>query len=84
MVPAITNESSPGSSGSDGSDELTYAWIGAATALIMCLPGPAVGLYFAAQARNAGQPGAEVALVVNVAALAVALLAWILVIAVNA
>jgi len=47
---------------------MLYAWIGAASFLVCCLPGPAVGAYFANEAKKQGHPQAQLALILNVVA----------------
>ena len=59
-----------------GSDKMTFAWVGAATFLLCCLPGPAVGLYFANEAKKAGHPQAQMAFILNVVALSLLVVFW--------
>jgi len=51
-----------------GGDQMLYAWIGAASFLVCCLPGPAVGAYFANEAKKQGHPQAQLGLILNVVA----------------
>ncbi|NLV54565.1 MAG: Hsp70 family protein [Acidimicrobiales bacterium] len=60
------------------SNNITFAWIGAATFLICCLPGPAVGAYFANEARKEGHPQGQTALILNIVALALTGVFWML------
>lgn len=67
-----------------GSDQVTYAWIGAATGLVCCLPGPLAGLYFANEAKKAGHPQAQLALIINLVAAGIVVVAgffWLLALA---
>ncbi len=67
-TPAPVGYGAPGAK-APGSDKIVFAWVCAALGVICCLPAPAVGLYFANEAKKAGHPQAQVALVVNVVAL---------------
>ncbi len=67
----------PAATKAPGADKLLYAWIGAATFLICCLPGPLVGMYFANEAKKEGHPQGQTALIVNAVAAALILLGWV-------
>jgi actin-like ATPase involved in cell morphogenesis len=60
-----------------GSNEVLYAWIAAATVLICCPIGPAVGAYFANEAKKKGHPQGQTALIVNLVALGLVLVGWL-------
>ena len=60
-----------------GGNEVLYAWIAAATVLICCPIGPAVGAYFANEAKKKGNPQGQTALVVNLIALGLVLVGWV-------
>ena len=61
-----------------GSDKLLFAWVGAATLVICCLPGPLVGLYFANEAKKEGHPQGQTAILVNAAAAGIVFVVWVL------
>ncbi|QYG91110.1 Hsp70 family protein [Iamia sp. SCSIO 61187] len=69
--------SAPAGAKAPGSDKILFAWIGAATFLLCCLPGPLVGLYFANEAKKEGHPQGQTALLVNAIAAGVVLVAWV-------
>lgn len=75
-APAGFAPSAPAGGKAPGSDKLLYAWIGAATAVICCLPGPLVGLYFANEAKKEGNPQGQTAILVNAAAAGLVFLIW--------
>ncbi len=63
--------------GATSSNNLTFAWVAAATTLLCCLPGPLVGLYFANEAKKEGNPQAQTAFIVNAVCAGLILVGWV-------
>jgi actin-like ATPase involved in cell morphogenesis len=59
-----------------GSDQITFAWVGAALGLVCCLPAPAIGMYFANEAKKAGHPQGQTALILTVVSFGLNALLW--------
>ncbi|HYI62010.1 MAG TPA: Hsp70 family protein [Acidimicrobiales bacterium] len=74
-APAPAGYGAPAGS-APGNDKLVIAWVCAGLALLCCVPAPAVGLYFANEAKKVGHPQGQTALVVNAAALVVSVLGF--------